>query len=283
MIPQRPALVKTISAARAPRPLRTRREKTARALPRRRRPRRRALPPGAIIRRLSPAAPLPSLLFFLTFPPRRYTLNPRRTRLDRGDSRKELNMEKRISTRTLTGVAIFTAIVVILQFLGAFVRFGPFSISLVLIPIVVGAALYGVWAGAWLGFVFGVVVLLSGDAGAFLAVNVLGTILTVLLKGTLCGLCAGLVYKALSKWQLPAVVAAAVTAPVVNTGVFLLGCLLFFMPTITAWGQAAGFENVGRYMILGLAGGNFLFELLFNIVLSPVIVRLIKIGKKENR
>ncbi len=192
-------------------------------------------------------------------------------------------MEKRISTRTLTGVAIFTAIVVILQFLGAFVRFGPFSISLVLIPIVVGAALYGVWAGAWLGFVFGVVVLLSGDAGAFLAVNVLGTILTVLLKGTLCGLCAGLVYKALSKWQLPAVVAAAVTAPVVNTGVFLLGCLLFFMPTITAWGQAAGFENVGRYMILGLAGGNFLFELLFNIVLSPVVVRLIKIGKKENR
>ena len=192
-------------------------------------------------------------------------------------------MEKRISTRTLTGVAIFTAIVVILQFLGAFVRFGPFSISLVLIPIVVGAALYGVWAGAWLGFVFGVVVLLSGDAGAFLAVNVLGTILTVLLKGTLCGLCAGLVYKALSKHELPAVVAAAVTAPVVNTGVFLLGCLLFFMPTITAWGQAAGFENVGKYMVLGLAGGNFLFELLFNIVLSPVIVRLIKIGKKEIR
>ena len=192
-------------------------------------------------------------------------------------------MEKRISTRTLTGVAIFTAIVVILQFLGAFVRFGPFSISLVLIPIVVGAALYGVWAGAWLGFVFGVVVLLSGDAGAFLAVNVLSTILTVLLKGTLCGLCAGLVYKALSKHELPAVVAAAVTAPVVNTGVFLLGCLLFFMPTITAWGQAAGFENVGKYMVLGLAGGNFLFELLFNIVLSPVIVRLIKIGKKEIR
>lgn len=219
----------------------------------------------------------------MTIHPPRYTLILRRTRPDRGDSRKELKMEKRISTRTLTGVAIFTAIVVILQFLGAFVRFGPFSISLVLIPIVVGAALYGVWAGAWLGFVFGVVVLLSGDAGAFLAVNVLGTILTVLLKGTLCGLCAGLVYKALSKHELPAVVAAAVTAPVVNTGVFLLGCLLFFMPTITAWGQAAGFENVGKYMVLGLAGGNFLFELLFNIVLSPVIVRLIKIGKKEIR
>ena len=34
-------------------------------------------------------------------------------------------------------------------------------------------------------------------------------------------------------------------------------------------------------MILGLVGANFLFELLFNAVLSPVIVRLIRIGKKE--
>ena len=77
----------------------------------------------------------------------------------------------RISTRTLTGLALFTAIVVVLQFLGAFVRFGPFSISLVLIPIVVGAALYGPLAGAWLGVVFGLVVLLSGDAAPFLKIT----------------------------------------------------------------------------------------------------------------
>ena len=109
-------------------------------------------------------------------------------------------MEKKsISTRTLTGMALLTAVVVILQFLGAFVRFGPFSISLVLIPIVVGAALYGPLAGAWFGFVFGMVVLLSGDAAAFLVVSPLGTILTVLLKGSLAGLCAGAVYRALSR------------------------------------------------------------------------------------
>ena len=190
---------------------------------------------------------------------------------------------KRISTRTLTGLALFTAIVVVLQFLGAFVRFGPFSISLVLIPIVVGAALYGPGAGAWLGFVFGMVVLLSGDAAAFLAVNPLGTVLTVLVKGALAGLCAGLVYRALEKlggWL--AVIFAAVAAPVVNTGIFLVGCVLFFMPTITEWATGMGFPSVGNYMIFGLVGANFLFELLFNIVLSPVIVRLIKIGRKDN-
>ncbi len=202
-------------------------------------------------------------------------------------------MEKKsMDTRTLTGMALMTAVVVILQFLGAFVRFGPFSISLVLIPIVVGAALYGPLAGAWFGFVFGMVVLLSGDAAAFLVVNPLGTILVVLLKGALAGFCAGLVYKALSKASDPAVkgekkgidpavIAAAIVCPVVNTGIFLLGCLLFFLPTISEWAAGLGFENVGKYMIFGLVGGNFLFELLFNIVLSPVIVRLIKVGRQH--
>ena len=191
---------------------------------------------------------------------------------------------KRFNTRKLTGLALLTAVVVILQFLGAFIRFGPFSISLVLIPIVVGAALYGVLAGAWLGFVFGLVVLLSGDAAAFLVISPIGTILVVLLKGALAGLCAGAVYKALSERnETVAVIVAAIVAPVVNTGIFLLGCLVFFLPTVREWGQAMGFENVGTYMIVGLVGGNFLFELLFNVILSPVIVRLVRLGKKENK
>ena len=191
---------------------------------------------------------------------------------------------KRFNTRKLTGLALLTAVVVILQFLGAFIRFGPFSISLVLIPIVVGAALYGVLAGAWLGFVFGLVVLLSGDAAAFLVISPIGTILVVLLKGALAGLCAGAVYKALSgRNETLAVIVAAIVAPVVNTGIFLLGCLVFFLPTVREWGQAMGFENVGTYMIVGLVGGNFLFELLVNVILSPVIVRLVRLGKKETK
>ncbi len=188
---------------------------------------------------------------------------------------------KRIDTRTITGVAIFTAIVIILQFLGSFIRFGPFSISLVLIPIVVGSALYGPFAGAWLGFVFGLVVLLSGDAAAFLTVNPLGTILTVLVKGAAAGLCAGYVYKLLEKVNTyVGVIGAAVIAPVANTGIFLIGCLLFFMETIAEWSAGAGFPNVGNYMIMGLVGANFLFEMLVNIILSPVILRIINIGKK---
>ncbi len=188
---------------------------------------------------------------------------------------------QKMSTQSLVLCAIMTALVIILQFMGAFIKLGTFSISLVLVPIVIGAAICGVGAGGWLGFVFGVVVLLSGDAAAFLAVSVPGTIITVLVKGIACGLLAGLTYKLLEKYNtFVAVVAAACICPIVNTGVFLIGCLIFFMDTVAMWAEAAGLSgDVGRYMIIGLVGANFLFELLFNIVLSPVIVRLLKVRR----
>lgn len=187
---------------------------------------------------------------------------------------------KKQQTQKLVLGAVLTALVVVLQLLGTFVRFGPFAISLVLIPIVIGAATCGYKIGAWLGFVFGVVVLLSGDATAFFAINVPGTIITVLLKGTLCGLISGLVYKALEKYnRYIAVIAAAVVCPIVNTGIFLIGCSVFFLDTIAEWGAGAGFTNTASYMFLGLAGGNFIVELIANIILAPIISTIIKLNK----
>ena len=178
--------------------------------------------------------------------------------------------------------SLFTALVIILQLIGSAIRFGPFSISLVLVPIVLGSAVCGYKIGGFLGLVFGATVLISGDAAAFLAFDVVGTILTVLVKGALCGLVCGITYKLLSKINTYfAVFSAAFVCPIVNTGVFLLGCLIFFMEPVTAWGEALGFANVGEYMFLGLAGGNFLVEMGINIVLAPVILRLIDLIKKN--
>lgn len=184
---------------------------------------------------------------------------------------------KKNSTKALVLASLLTALVIILQMMGAFIKFGVFSVSLVLVPIVIGAALCGPKVAAWLGFVFGGAVLLNGDASAFLTVNPIGTVLTVLSKGILCGLISGFAYKVGARRSTTAgVFTAAVVCPIVNTGVFLLGCLGFFMPTIATWASELGFgDNVARYMIFGLVGGNFLFELLFNIILSPIVVRLL--------
>ena len=187
---------------------------------------------------------------------------------------------KKITTSTIVGLGLLTAIVVVLQALAVGIRFGMFNITFVLIPIIVGAALYGWQAGAWLGAVFGVVVLFT-DAGPFLAVNIPGTILTCVLKGIAAGVAAGLIYKALSKKnEIVAVLTAAVAAPVANTGVFLLGCVVFFLDTISQWSEGAGFPNVGTYMVVGLVGINFLVELGINLILSSAIVTIINVAKK---
>lgn len=189
---------------------------------------------------------------------------------------------KKFSTSTIVGIGLLTAIVVVLQFVSMALRFGTFSITLTLVPIVVGAALYGWKTGAWLGFVFGVAVLLTGDAAAFLTINIPGTIATVLVKGTAAGLLAGLVYRLIAKKnQVAAVFISSITAPIVNTGIFLLGCRLFFYDTVAAWGAGLGFENTFVYMIVGLVGINFLIELGVNLVLNPAIVMIIKVAKKE--
>ncbi len=183
------------------------------------------------------------------------------------------------NTKQLASMGLLCAIVIVLQYLGSFIKFGPFSITLVLVPIVIGAALYGPLSGAILGFVFGLVVLLSGDAGTFLAYSPAATILVVLLKGTACGYVAGVIYKRLeNKGQNLAAILASLSAPIVNTGVFLIGCNLFFIPLVQKW---AGDSNVMSYMIVTMVGLNFVWEMLINAALSSTVVRLIKIAKKE--
>lgn len=184
--------------------------------------------------------------------------------------------------REIVVMAMLTSIVVVLQLFAVAIRFGTFSISLTLIPIVIGAGLYGPWAGCWLGFVFGFAVLLSGDAASFLAVNIIGTILTVIIKGSAAGFCSGLVYKILEgRNKTVQTLLSAIICPFVNTGIFIIGCFLFFMPTLSLWATGAGFENGYAYLIFGIVGVNFLLEVLINVVFSPVILRLLEYVKKR--
>ena len=188
-------------------------------------------------------------------------------------------------TRKMTGLAIFTAIIVVLQVLCTFVRFGPFSITLALAPIIIGTAMYGKGAGAYLGGVFGAVALVTGllgwDGGTvmlLMGINPLGCVLVCLLKGVAAGFFAGLCYELIAKKNDKlGVLISGVVCPVVNTGLFIVGMLVFFFDTLSGW---AGGQNLLLYIIVGLTGVNFLVELAVNIVLSSGITRIIRAGKK---
>ncbi len=180
--------------------------------------------------------------------------------------------------RRMVGMAFLMAIVVVLQLMGQFIKLGPVSISLVLLPIVIGAAMYGPGAGALLGTTFGVVVLMQPDTVFFYDIHFAGTIITVLVKGAAAGWLASLAYRLFSKKQRTlAVFIAAVVCPLVNTGLFLLGCRVFFWDALTQLGGG----NTLLYVITVFIGWNFVAEFIVNIICSPVIHRVMDAVKQH--
>jgi uncharacterized membrane protein len=186
--------------------------------------------------------------------------------------------------KRMVSVAFLMALVFVMQLLtGIIPPIGGFSISLVLIPIVMGAALYGPGAGALLGATFGIIVYINcvtgadpGGAMVFQANPVL-CLLVVLGKGILAGSLAGLAYKLVSKWNSHvAMLCAAIVCPVVNTGFFIACMLTFFKDVLAAW---AGGGDIIAYIMTGLILLNFVPELILNIVFGTVghtIVHVVK-------
>lgn len=199
------------------------------------------------------------------------------------------NRHEQIARMALT--ALLAALVVVLQLVSNFVKIGVFSITLTLVPIVLGGALLGPKYGTALGFLFGVITFIFSvanvDVGGFMmfSANPGMTAVICLIKGTAAGFVSSMIYKLLSRTKLGqtghsyfSTLVAAIAAPVVNTGLFLLGATLFFYPTLQVW---AGGSSVGAYIVTGLLLINFLPELLLNIVLAPAIASVTRIvGKK---
>ena len=186
----------------------------------------------------------------------------------------------------MTGTALLMALVVVLQVLGSMIPpVGGFTISLVLIPIVMGAALYGPKIGALLGATFSVVVIIgcvSGtDAGGAMVfqANPLLCILVVLTKGVLAGFLSGIVYAALNKYSSRfAMLAAAILCPAVNTGVFILCMVTFFQDILAAW---AGGSDIPGYILSGLILCNYIPETVINILFSPAGCRILQLIDKK--
>ena len=187
----------------------------------------------------------------------------------------------------MVGIALLMAMVVVLQFVSSMIPpIGFVSISLVLIPIVLGAATYGVGAGALLGATFAVITIINCITGAdvggamIFQANPILCIVVVLAKSVLAGVASGLVYRLLAKCNgYVAMLAAAVVCPVVNTGIFLTCVLVFFQDVIAVWATGAG-ADVVTYVLSILLLCNFLPELLINVVFSPAGHNIMRFVKK---
>lgn len=196
------------------------------------------------------------------------------------------SVSARKKTLHMVQTAMLIALIVALQVLSTALSRAallPFNLTLTMIPILVGALLYGIGEGAILGAVFGIVVMILGFTGydptcaPLIEANVFCFVAICLIKGIAAGAAAGAVGKLLRKRMYIAALAAAVVAPVVNTGLFLLGMRFCYYDLMVLWADG---KNLVYYMLIVLAGINFLVELGVNLILSPAVTRIVKQAEK---
>lgn len=174
----------------------------------------------------------------------------------------------------IVACALLIAMVVVLQAFSTNIRIGEFSITLALIPIIIGAIFFGPLIGGVLGFVMGIVVLLL-DSHSFWVINPFGTIVICLCKSTIAGYITGVLYNNLSKYnEKVAIVISALVCPIVNTGIFALGCIIFFFNTLKEW---SGGTDAFGYLFKVMIGTNFIIEFIVISILSPSFVFIIKL------
>ena len=190
-------------------------------------------------------------------------------------------MKKYFTTKTITGLGILTAILVCLYGLSTVIRIGQLTLNLTLVPIAVGACLYGPFGGLFLGLVDSVFNLLAPETAGFLAMNWWATVLLVLLKTGLAGLLAGFVFLPF-KQKLPLLgcILASITVPIVNTGLFIAGFLAFFSSMVAEAATAEG-KSIFEYTIVLFIGLNFLIEFAVNAVLSTLVHTVYKAYERK--
>ncbi len=193
-------------------------------------------------------------------------------------------MNQSSKTQKLVGTAILAAIVFVLQTFASSIHIGPFSITLALVPIIIGAIVFGPVSGAALGAVFGAVVCYAVITGAdvggnlMLQQNAAVTLIVCILKSTIAGYVAGIIAKKVK--GTVGTVLAAIACPVCNTGILSLAMIFVFKDLVASWAALAGFSSSILYIIVGVVGLNFLVELAINIVFVPTITHIIKAVKK---
>jgi len=183
-------------------------------------------------------------------------------------------MKNPFTIRNMPYIAILAAIEIVLQYIGNAIAFGPISINLSLVPIALGAIIFGPWVGLFLGIINSLFVLMAPSTMIFYNVSVVGTIITVFIKSGAAGFFGGLIYLLINKRNnLLATIVTSISIPLINTGLFIVGSLTFFRSFLES--NSTNFNNIYEFLFIGMIGWNFIFEITTSIVLIYPIYRII--------
>ena len=183
-------------------------------------------------------------------------------------------MKRTKRIKFITGLALLLAVEVVLSIISNYMP-GTVNFNLALIPISIGAVLFGPIGGFILGAANGIVTLIAPGTQVFVAQNAFATVLLCILKTGLAGLVSGYVYKVIKIINTNgAIITSGILVPIVNTSIFILGVILFFLPLYGEGKQAIG------VLFSSVISINFLIEFLISALLCPAVIQIINVSKR---
>lgn len=173
---------------------------------------------------------------------------------------KTTKSKSKMSAKELTTLGLLTGILLVMNFtpLGYFHTFG-LSISLMMIPVGIGAMLIGPKAGLWLGFIFGATSFYQALTGAsafstmLLSISPLGTFLTCVPTRMVMGFLTGVLFqflRKLDKKKTFSFFAGGFLAGFLNTLFFMGVLVLCFWNTEYIQGLNQAFGNVNPFLFV---------------------------------
>lgn len=186
-----------------------------------------------------------------------------------------VKLTNHFTTKQITGAAVLATIELVMIVISNYTAIGPVNLNLSLVPIAIGAMLYGPLAGLFLGLINGAITIVSPSTlGFFMPISPLGTVVVCLLKTSIAGLVCGLVFKAFKKQRFVGALVSSLLVPIINTGLFIGGSFIFFQEWLEA--GAKGYQgNPFLFLVIAVAGWNFLIELAIEVVLSPSVYTVV--------
>lgn len=200
--------------------------------------------------------------------------------------------KNKFSTKYLVEMALLVAIILLMAFTPiGYIKTAGLEITLIVIPVAVGAVTLGPAAGAILGGVFGITSFIqcfgmSAFGTLLLGVNPVFTFLVCVPTRILDGWLTGLIYKGLKKTKIPSagsVTLASLCCPLLNTTFFMGMLVIGFYNTeyIQSFVSALGAKNALLF-ILAFVGVNGLVEAIVCFVVGTAISAALKKALKYN-
>ncbi len=193
----------------------------------------------------------------------------------------------------LTQISLLIAIEVLLAYtpLG-YLKIGPLSLSFLSVPVAIGACVLGPTAGAILGGVFGITSYINAVTGqsimtyAMFQINPFTCAITCILSRVVMGYLTGLIFTLVQKIDKTAVVryiTASVSAPLLNTVLFM-GCIvLFFYQSDYVQNKVAELGAANPFMfVVSLVGIQGAIEVLVCGIVATAVSKALAVFLKNS-